>query len=60
MGRYSKALDYEYSPALRREILADARRRHGAAIGDALNWLEGLESRYPAAAQAIRRARGEA
>ena len=60
IGRYSKALDYEYSPALRREILADARRRHGGAIRDALNWLGGLERRYPAAAQAIRRARGEA
>ncbi|HEV2818718.1 MAG TPA: hypothetical protein VGW40_16030 [Allosphingosinicella sp.] len=60
MRRYSKALDYEYSPQLRREILADARRRHGAAISDALNWLAGLESRYPAVAQAIRRARGEA
>jgi hypothetical protein len=60
MGRYSKALEYEYSPALRREILADARRRHAGAIDDALNWLETLESRYPAAAQAIRRARGEA
>jgi hypothetical protein len=60
MGRYSKALDYEYSPALRREILADARRRHAGAISDALNWLGGLESRYPAAAQAIRRAQGGA
>jgi hypothetical protein len=59
MGRYSKALDYEYSPALRREILADARRRHAGAIRDALNWLGALGSRYPAAAQAIRRARGE-
>lgn len=60
MGRYSKALDYEYSPALRREILADARRRHAGAIRDALNWLGGLESRYPAVAAAIRRARGGA
>jgi hypothetical protein len=58
MGRYSKALDYEYSPALRREILAHARRRHGGAIRDALNWLAGLESRYPAVAEAIRHARG--
>jgi hypothetical protein len=58
MRRYSKALDYDYSPALRREILADARRRHGPAIRDALNWLAGLESRYPAVTQAIRRARG--
>ena len=60
MGRYSKALDYEYSPALRREILADARRRHAGAIRDALNWLGGLESRYPAVAGAIRRAQGGA
>lgn len=60
MGRYSKALDYEYSPALRREILAGARRRHAPAIADALNWLRGLESRYPAVAQAIRRAEGKA
>lgn len=59
IGRYSKALDYEYSPALRREILADARRRHAGAIRDALNWLGGLESRYPAVARAIRRARGD-
>jgi hypothetical protein len=59
MRRYSKALEYEYSPALRREILADARRRHAAPIRDALNWLAALESRYPAAAQAIRRARVE-
>jgi hypothetical protein len=59
MRRYSKALDSEYSPALRREILADARRRHAGAISDALNWLATLESRYPAAARAIRRARAE-
>lgn len=58
MGRYSKALDYEYSPALRREILAEARRRHAGAIRDGLNWLTGLASRYPAVADAIRRARG--
>ncbi len=58
MGRYSKALDYEYSPALRREILAEARWRHGAAIRDGLNWLAGLAGRYPAVAAAIRRAEG--
>jgi hypothetical protein len=58
MGRYSKALDYEYSPELRRRILADARHRHAAAIRDGLNWLAGLAGRYPAVADAIRRARG--
>jgi hypothetical protein len=57
MSRYSKALDYKYSPALRSEILADARWRHKAAIRDGLNWLAGLAGRYPAVADAIRRAR---
>ena len=58
MGRYSKALDYEYSPDLRRRILAEARHRHGPAIRDGLNWLAGVAGRYPAVADAIRRARG--
>jgi hypothetical protein len=58
MGRYSKALDYEYSPDLRRRILADARHRHASAIRDGLNWIAGLAGRYPAVANAIRRARG--
>src|SRR3546814_2589720 len=34
MRRYSKALEYEYSPELRREILAEARAAHGPAISD--------------------------
>jgi len=59
MRRYSKALDYEYSPQARRETLADARFRHGRAIEDGLDWLQGLASRYPAVAQAIRRAQGK-
>jgi hypothetical protein len=57
---YSKALEYPFSPADRRETLADARRYHGPAIRDALNWLGALESRYAAVARAIRRRRGEA
>ncbi|WP_431870221.1 hypothetical protein [Allosphingosinicella sp.] len=60
MRRYSKALEYEYSPELRREILAEARATHGPAISDALGWLDALASDYPAVAQAIRRARREA
>jgi hypothetical protein len=58
MHRYSKALEYEYSPELRREILAEARWRHGRAIEDALVWLDDLAGRYPAVAQAIRRSQG--
>ncbi|MDQ4088454.1 MAG: hypothetical protein M3177_10670 [Pseudomonadota bacterium] len=60
MRRYSKALEYEYSPQLRRDILAEARWLHGPAIRDALGWLNALASRYPAVAQAIRRAQKEA
>jgi hypothetical protein len=57
---YSKALEHPFSPADRRETLADARRYFGPAIRDALNWLGALESRYAAVARAIRRGRGEA
>ena len=60
MRRYSTARDYEFSPAARRDTLAEARFRHGRAIQDGLDWLGGLASRYPALAQAIRRAQGNA
>lgn len=59
MGRYSKALEYEYTPATRREILAEARWQHGPAIRDALGWLNDLAARYPAVAGAIRRSQGD-
>ena len=32
MRRYSKALEYDYSPSLRAELLADATRQHGPDI----------------------------
>ena len=54
MRRYSKALEYEFSPRDRQEILAEAHWRHGAAIRDALVWLNELAARYPAVAAAIR------
>ncbi|WP_114952777.1 hypothetical protein [Sphingosinicella terrae] len=57
MRRYSKALEYEFTPGMRREILAQSRREHGTAISGALRWLEELAGRYPAVAQAIRRTR---
>lgn len=59
MRLYSKALEYEYSPEIRRDTLAEARVRHGRAIQDALDWLGGAARRYPAVAQAIRRAQRE-
>jgi hypothetical protein len=39
MGKYSKALEYDYSPALRRDLIADADRRHRREIEDALAML---------------------
>ncbi|HEY0311166.1 MAG TPA: hypothetical protein VGC56_01580 [Allosphingosinicella sp.] len=55
MRRYSKALEYEYSPALRREVLGDARRRFGGDIEAALAGLAALGQRWPAIGAAIGR-----
>lgn len=55
MRRYSKALEFDYSPTLRREVLADAQARHGPAIRDALAWLDQLGARHPAIGRALRR-----
>jgi len=55
MRRYSKALEYEYSPALRREVLGDARRRFGGDIDAALAGLNALGQRWPAIGAAIGR-----
>jgi hypothetical protein len=55
MRRYSKALEYDYSPALRREVLADARRRFGRDIDQALAGLAGLGQRWPAVAGVLER-----
>ncbi len=60
MNRYSKALEYEFSPADRQQILAEARWTHGSAIRDALHWLHGLGALYPAIFQALKRAQGSA
>lgn len=40
MRRYSKDLDYEYGPELRRELQSDARRMHAADIESALAMLD--------------------
>jgi hypothetical protein len=39
MSRYSKAQEHEYSPALRRRRLNEARAAYGAEIRSALGWL---------------------
>ncbi len=58
MHRYSKALEYDYSPALRLELQADARRRHGAAIESALAMLDEASQDAPLLRQALERSAG--
>jgi hypothetical protein len=55
MRRYSKAPEYEYSPTLRREVLADARRRFGREIDAALAGLAAMGQRWPAVAEVLGR-----
>jgi hypothetical protein len=59
MGRYSKALEYDYSPALRAELLAEAKRDHAADIDQALAALRDAASGSPVLARAIERAERE-
>jgi hypothetical protein len=56
--RYSKALEYDYSPALRQELQAEARHLHGSAIDSALNMLAEAASSSPILARALARAAG--
>jgi hypothetical protein len=60
MHRYSKALEYEFSPVTRRQILDEARWQYGSAIREALGWLNELAASYPAVAGAIRRSQQRA
>jgi hypothetical protein len=45
MGRYSKAVEHEYSPALRDELLREAGSRHGPEIARARAWLDAAAPR---------------
>jgi len=60
MRRYSKALEYDYTPALRRDLIAEAGARHEAAIGAALAMLDQAAQDSPLLARALRRAQPEA
>jgi hypothetical protein len=59
MRRYSKALEYDYSPSLRAELLADAARRHGPDINAAIAALANAANSEPLLAQALARAEQE-
>lgn len=53
--RYAKAPEHAYSPALRANILNEARRTHAAEIRKGLTWLEGV-ARTNATAAAVMQA----
>jgi hypothetical protein len=55
MGRYSKALEYEYTPQLRAAVLAQSRAENRAAIAAALKWLDVAGRRFPALAECLER-----
>jgi hypothetical protein len=56
MQRYSKALEYDYSPTLREELIAGASRRHGGEIDAALAMLRAAAEKSPLLARALSRA----
>ena len=56
MGRYSKGLEYEYSPTLRRDLIAEATARHRRDIESALAMLARASERSPLLARSLARA----
>jgi hypothetical protein len=56
MGRYSKALEFEYSAGLRRDLIAEADAANRAAIDDALAMLGCAAEKSPLLARALSRA----
>jgi hypothetical protein len=42
LRRYSKAVEYEYSPQLRQQVLADSRSRNRDEIANGMRWLQCL------------------
>jgi hypothetical protein len=56
MRKYSKALEYDYSPTLRRDLIVDAGRRHRREIDAALAMLNQAAEQSPLLARAVERA----
>jgi hypothetical protein len=56
MTRYSKALEYDYSAELRRELIAEATAQHLPAIDGALAMLRSAAEKSPLLARALARA----
>lgn len=55
MKRYSKALEFEYGPNLRRELQEESRRMHGPAIQSALIMLANAANQSPQLQRALSR-----
>ena len=60
MHRYSKATEYDYSPGLRRNLIAEAARHHLSDIAEALATLERAAQESPLLARALTRSASEA
>lgn len=58
MSRYSKALEYDYSANLRRDLIAAATEQHREAIDGALAMLRTAAEKSPILARALSRAEG--
>ena len=58
MARYSKALEYEYSPNLRRELIGEASERFGPDIDAALAMLRSAADKSRLLQRALARAEG--
>lgn len=58
MRRYSKAMEYDYSPALRRDLIAEADRDYRGDIDSALAMLRTAAEKSPLLARALARAEG--
>lgn len=56
MKRYSKALEYDYSPTLRSDLIADASRQHADDLRGALAMLAAAAEKSPLLAAALQRA----
>jgi hypothetical protein len=56
MRQYSKAPEHGYTPQLRRDVLAQARREHAAELRKGLAWLEHAAASSAAIAAAMERA----
>lgn len=59
MRRYSKALEYDYSPSLRADLLEEAASRHRVDIANALSALRRDAASIPTLARALERAERE-